>query len=57
MELTTGGNVLHISARAVQSFSEEIWVMKKEKGGARANKEKGGARASKTLARESPFES
>jgi len=31
--LTTGGKVLHISARAVESFSEEIWVMKKEKGG------------------------
>lgn len=33
MELTTSGNILLISAKAVESFSGEIWVMKKEKGG------------------------
>lgn len=33
MELATGCSVLHMSARAIESFSEEIWVMIKEKGG------------------------
>lgn len=33
MELTTSHNVLLISAKAVEAFSGEVWVMKKEKGG------------------------
>lgn len=28
--MTTGGNVLHISAKAIESSSEEILIVKKE---------------------------
>lgn len=48
MELTTGSNVLHISARAGGAFSEEIWLMKKVKG---AQLEQ-----TKTLDRDSPLQ-
>lgn len=47
MELITGGNVLHISAKAMESFSGEILIVKKE--------ERGHLDQIKPLDRDSPF--
>lgn len=44
MELATGCSVLCMSARAIESFSEEIRVMMKEKGGQLEQTKKPGQR-------------